>query len=101
MSMPRSGMVAFLAALFVLAGVTAASAAAGGPDQTFGSGGIVTRYLLSRGADVFRGPRPGDRARAAPPRQKRSLRVRRWGARPFLRSLALSLPVAPTVSAGR
>jgi uncharacterized delta-60 repeat protein len=35
-------MVAFLAALFVLAGVTTASAAAGGPDQAFGSGGIVT-----------------------------------------------------------
>ena len=42
MSMSRSGVVAFLAALGVLGGVTAANAAAGGLDQTFGSGGIVT-----------------------------------------------------------
>jgi uncharacterized delta-60 repeat protein len=42
MSMKRSVVVAFLAALGVLGGVTAANAAAGGLDQTFGSGGIVT-----------------------------------------------------------
>ena len=42
MSMSRSGVAAFLAALGVLGGVTAANAAAGGLDQTFGSGGIVT-----------------------------------------------------------
>jgi len=42
MNISRSGMVTFLAVLGVLAGVTAAHAAAGGLDQTFGSGGIVT-----------------------------------------------------------
>ena len=42
MNISRSGMVTFLAMLGVLAGVTAAHAAAGGLDQTFGSGGIVT-----------------------------------------------------------
>jgi hypothetical protein len=39
MNISRSGMVTFLAVLGVLAGVTAAHAAAGGLDQTFGSGG--------------------------------------------------------------
>jgi uncharacterized delta-60 repeat protein len=42
MKVSRSGMVTFLATLGVLASVPAANAAAGGLDQTFGTGGIVT-----------------------------------------------------------
>ncbi len=54
MNISRSGMVTFLAVLGVLAAVTAAHAAAGDLDQTFGSGGIVTTS--------YNGPFPADAA---------------------------------------
>lgn len=54
MRISRAGMVTFLAALGVLAGVPAAHAAAGDLDQGFGSGGIVTTS--------YNGPFPADAA---------------------------------------
>jgi uncharacterized delta-60 repeat protein len=54
MRISRTGMVTFLAALGVLAGVPAAHAAAGDLDPGFGSGGIVTTS--------YNGPFPADAA---------------------------------------
>ena len=54
MRISRAGMVTFLAALGVLAGVPAAHAAAGDLDPGFGSGGIVTT--------TYNGPFPADAA---------------------------------------